>query len=201
MNLGLRQEKVSIKSVRTESLGEVRFLSSKFSLFGRNREFFEVIDNAFAQVSTHNASLLGLDSLKTSSSNLFFEHAYFYLTLIRRNIRRFLTERSSLFEAPLKFGLLYDNTTVAAALAMRSGRQTWIIETLGVKSQYREKGLGKLLLVHVINYLKDRKANSIVISVNATNTPALRLYESLGFKEQEARIFLKLSTAEWQNGN
>lgn len=183
----------SVKTIKAAALGEVNFTCSPFSFFRKNQDFFDVIDSAFDSVSSRNSHLFGLESLSSSRSNLFLEHAYFYLSLIRRNIRRFLTEKRSLFETPLKFGLLYNNIPIGAAIAMRTGRRTWLIETLAIKNEYQNKGLGKILVSEVVNNLKDRLADSIIISVNASNIPAVRLYQSLGFKEQEARLFLKLS--------
>ncbi len=47
---------------------------------------------------------------------------------------------------------------------------------------YRNKGYGKLLLNHVIEYLKTQEVLYLTLEVRESNIFALKLYESVGFE-------------------
>ena len=59
------------------------------------------------------------------------------------------------------------------------------IEELGVIPEYRRRGLGRFLVIRCIEKLIERYADHdarVTIGTDRTNTAALRLYESLGFR-------------------
>jgi ribosomal protein S18 acetylase RimI-like enzyme len=57
----------------------------------------------------------------------------------------------------------------------------WIIG-FHVKPKYRGKGVGENLLLATISELEKKEFNKIFVNVFETNTPALKLYNKLGFK-------------------
>jgi len=54
---------------------------------------------------------------------------------------------------------------------------------IAVDPLFRRRGIGKELIEMVVNYLRDKKIEKIVLEVRASNTVARNLYISLGFTE------------------
>ena len=50
------------------------------------------------------------------------------------------------------------------------------------RKNYRNKGVGTLLLRELISICKEFKANSIFLEVSEDNEPAIKLYKKLGFE-------------------
>jgi ribosomal-protein-alanine N-acetyltransferase len=59
------------------------------------------------------------------------------------------------------------------------------IMNLAVIPAYRKQGLGRRMLVHGIEYLKNLGAQEIELEVRVDNTPALALYEQFDFTFKE----------------
>lgn len=58
------------------------------------------------------------------------------------------------------------------------GRVHWV----GVKKEHRGQGLGKAVVLAVLHYLKGKGARKAVLDTQEYRKPAIKLYESLGFK-------------------
>ena len=56
------------------------------------------------------------------------------------------------------------------------------IMNIVTRKDYRNKGVGTLLLNGLISICKEFKANSIFLEVNEDNKPAIKLYEKVGFE-------------------
>ncbi len=56
------------------------------------------------------------------------------------------------------------------------------IMNIVTRKDYRNKGIGTLLVNELISICKEFKANSIFLEVNEDNIPAIKLYEKVGFK-------------------
>jgi ribosomal protein S18 acetylase RimI-like enzyme len=52
---------------------------------------------------------------------------------------------------------------------------------VGVLKEYHGRGYGKMLVLYLIQVLKDKKVNTLTLSVDKNNTVALGLYQRLGF--------------------
>lgn len=57
------------------------------------------------------------------------------------------------------------------------------ITNIVVKKDFRNKGIGNTLLKELINLSKKSKKKQIILEVNVTNIPAIKLYEKNGFKK------------------
>ena len=57
------------------------------------------------------------------------------------------------------------------------------IEIVLIDRRYQGKGFGKFMLRFAVDYLKKAGAKKLTIGVNRFNSPAQRLYKSVGFKE------------------
>ncbi len=56
------------------------------------------------------------------------------------------------------------------------------ITSVTVRHQYRRRGLGRRLVMHLLRVAADADARQVMLEVRGTNYPARVLYESLGFK-------------------
>ena len=57
-----------------------------------------------------------------------------------------------------------------------------LIVNFGIMEEHRNKGLGDLLLTHLLNLLYDSGYNEVKIKVNDDNIPAYELYKKKGFQ-------------------
>ena len=67
------------------------------------------------------------------------------------------------------------------------GSQTVLGETdmmnIAVHPDYRKKGIGTGLIVSLIGALEQRGSHSLMLEVRASNSPAISVYQKLGFAE------------------
>lgn len=59
---------------------------------------------------------------------------------------------------------------------------------LGIAPRARGMGLGRRVLAHGIGHLSELDINEVTCAVDMRNTPAIRIYESLGFAPFDARV-------------
>ena len=96
------------------------------------------------------------------------------------------SEKSILSELdnPLSFWLVAMD---GYRLAGYVGSQTVLGETdmmnLAVDPEYRRKGVGKALVLALIEALRRRESRCLTLEVRDSNAPARTLYEALGFAE------------------
>lgn len=69
-------------------------------------------------------------------------------------------------------------------------RDVIFVETLAVDSNYREKGIGHLLLDKTKELQKSSGADGIELQVNAKNTLAFNMYKHYGFTEKSINMEL-----------
>jgi len=68
------------------------------------------------------------------------------------------------------------------SLPKENGKIHKRIHMLGVDTEFRGKGLGKKLLQTAIYQMGKQGAKTVILTVDSENTPAVPLYDSLGFK-------------------
>ena len=56
------------------------------------------------------------------------------------------------------------------------------ITNVAVAPAYRRKGVARKLLERLIELLKEQQVTAVTLEARASNTPAIALYQSLGFK-------------------
>ena len=61
------------------------------------------------------------------------------------------------------------------------------IQTIGVVISARRQGLGRVLLLRLIDEARDREATEVFLEVRADNPGAQSLYQSLGFEQLAVR--------------
>ncbi len=73
-----------------------------------------------------------------------------------------------------------NGTILGTSWITSNGRRTYI-HHFGIKTEYRQKGLGYKLGVETLKYAKDLGCQ-IKLEVSKNNQPAIRLYRKLGFQ-------------------
>ena len=68
-------------------------------------------------------------------------------------------------------------------LGPNEGRTRGIISMIGINPRYRGKGLSQIILAAGINKLNELALDGISLHVDSSNTPAIKLYKSIGFHE------------------
>lgn len=61
----------------------------------------------------------------------------------------------------------------------RETTKTWL--GIAVSESFQGKGIGKMMMNHLLAYASSSKIEEIYLSVDKTNTPAISLYKSCGF--------------------
>jgi ribosomal protein S18 acetylase RimI-like enzyme len=95
---------------------------------------------------------------------------------------------ASIFNPDLWFLLFHRDELIGAALCFDYPQYGWVRQ-LGVSPNWRHQGIGSNLLKHVFNTFLSRGQATIALGVDAENTNARHLYESVGMKC--ARVFVE----------
>lgn len=96
------------------------------------------------------------------------------------------------------FIVCYDNkivgfTQLFPTFSSVSMKRVWILNDLFVEEVYRNKGMAGLLLDAAAEFAKATDATRIILSTQASNTPAQSLYESRGYRRDKAFYHYTLS--------
>ena len=65
----------------------------------------------------------------------------------------------------------------------------WVLSLFGIDARYRGKGYGRALLEYIVNEYTSHNID-MMLRVVSTNTVALRLYESCGFKTEITKVLV-----------
>jgi ribosomal protein S18 acetylase RimI-like enzyme len=76
-------------------------------------------------------------------------------------------------------------------------RLTWDLAYVGVVPAHRQRGVGRALVLHALRAAASEICASLTVAVDVRNTPARRLYDSLGFLPLDTREVL-LCLRSWQ---
>jgi ribosomal-protein-alanine N-acetyltransferase len=100
------------------------------------------------------------------------------------------SENKFLEEFKLKFSYLYvavlDNRP-CGYIVLRHINDEGNIMNLAVCPECRRQGIGRKLINRIIDLARNKKIHSIFLEVRTKNIPAIRLYESFGFKTYTTR--------------
>ncbi len=92
----------------------------------------------------------------------------------------------------------YDDTPVGFALFFHNfstflGKRGIYIEDLFVKPDFRRKGVGRALLMHIVRIAKERKCGRVEWCVLDWNEPAIKFYKGIGAKPLDEWTIFRLS--------
>ena len=76
---------------------------------------------------------------------------------------------------------------VVGIFALREKPETLYIDSLAVAPEHRKRGIGTCILAYTSKLAKRMSKKWLELSVLKTNTPALQLYEKLGFIKKEEK--------------
>ena len=65
------------------------------------------------------------------------------------------------------------------------------IGTLGVTKDYRQQGIGRMMMKEFLEFCKQQKIQEVSLGVFNDNKSAYKFYEDYGFKPQEQKMTLK----------
>src|SRR5262249_13924678 len=74
-----------------------------------------------------------------------------------------------------------DGSTVGCCALILSSLGTFELAKMAVTEAYQGRGLGKMLLARAIETARSMGASRLFLESNSRMTPAVRLYESMGF--------------------
>ena len=111
-----------------------------------------------------------------------------FLDLIRRPVFR-------------AFALDVDGTLVATAILTFTERAGYVSSVM-VDTPYRRQGMGRRVVTECVEATRRVRKPYVVLDVVATNDPAIRLYERLGFRPlRELAIFVKEESGAFANSS
>ncbi len=58
----------------------------------------------------------------------------------------------------------------------------WVVSNVAVEDEFRRRGIARALMQAALHDLQERKARVVILQVRPQNTPAIRLYQQLGFE-------------------
>jgi len=76
-----------------------------------------------------------------------------------------------------------DGETVVGYVGSQSVLGETDMMNIAVSPDYRRQGIGEKLVVELINKLREKGNHSLMLEVRASNEPAQKLYEKLGFEQ------------------
>lgn len=85
------------------------------------------------------------------------------------------------------FLMAFEDETPIGYVGLSTVLDEGYMGNLGVIEKYRRKGIGRALMNELINECKAMDSAFVTLEVRASNTPAVKLYESLGFTEAGRR--------------
>ena len=86
-----------------------------------------------------------------------------------------LNENSTLFIAK-------SNSSIVAFAGIWQVVDIMHLNDIVVAKKFRNQGIGKILLNHIINYTKEQNVNELTLEVSQNNLPAINLYKHFNFK-------------------
>ncbi|KYG59371.1 GNAT family N-acetyltransferase [Planococcus maritimus] len=88
------------------------------------------------------------------------------------------------------FTILRINETPDRTTAVK--RKYLFMEDLGVRKEYRGKGLGKWLYQKAIEFARENEATSLELGVWEFNEEAIKFYKSMGMKNQARKMGIQI---------
>jgi GNAT superfamily N-acetyltransferase len=87
-----------------------------------------------------------------------------------------------------------DGRMIGVTIVQRHGTtNAWVVGTVGVLPEYRRRGIARAAIEKSLELMKEHGAEKTWLGVINGNTPAQRLYESLGFEVYDATAEYSLS--------
>lgn len=95
-----------------------------------------------------------------------------------------LKERGAVF-----FGAFVDGSQAGFIAVEKENDGNYHMKRLAVLPEYRHDGLGKMLIDHVIDYIKNKGYNTVHLAMADENPVLKKWYLDMGFKETSVQKF------------
>lgn len=103
-----------------------------------------------------------------------------------------LAEYIRVYDINLETSCVAKDDLACLGLCLTGIRNQWgWITRLGVISEHRRHGIGRLLLAHCIEQLSKHKLSTVFLEVITGNTPAYQLFHTFGFIKTQRLLILK----------
>lgn len=95
--------------------------------------------------------------------------------------------QDSIIREDTLFLVCEDASTITGYIGMYISFEEGSITNVAVSPSYRKKGYGEALVSSVKKYANDKLVEKIFLEVRVSNTPAIKLYEKMGFENLGVR--------------
>jgi len=172
----LKLERLWSNLLMSKSLGEIQPVTSKYPIRTfipglDNQAFLELNNNVFANYPDQGG--WSEDDLKVRLNEDWFEKEGFFVAEDKGDLIGFCWTKIHGAHTHSHNGSDDDHGHEALGE----------IYVLAVKPNYKGHGVGRVLTVTGLNYLKYQGLNNVMLYVGVENKPAFKLYKSLGFNE------------------
>lgn len=99
----------------------------------------------------------------------------------RQEFEKFF-DRTQQINGPASFIVEKEGEILGFALVISRSDEEEHLESIGIHSSVRGRGLGKLMLSRIMEVLQNQNANRFTLGVDPVNIPAFKLYEKFGFE-------------------
>ena len=87
------------------------------------------------------------------------------------------------------FWVAEDGNKIIGMVGVRLSDEGMKVKALRVHPEYRKLGIGRKLMNILEEYCKKHKVIELILGVNKESLPAIKLYESLGYKRYKEKEF------------
>jgi putative acetyltransferase len=106
-----------------------------------------------------------------------------YFTLEPKDVYNLSDPRRTILDAGGRiFFAVRNRETVGCCALVRLGPDEFEVAKMAVTASAQGSGIGKRLLTHVVEAARAEGANRLFLETNHAMIPAVRLYESMGFR-------------------
>ena len=89
------------------------------------------------------------------------------------------------------FVVKFENKVIGYAslhVIEKVNRRSCLIEDVVISKGHRGKGVGKILINHIIDFSKTKKCDKVILNSSESN---IRFYEKLGFTKNEIQMIIR----------
>lgn len=153
----------------------------------------EAVDNDYLSINNlvnevHNLHVKNRPDVYVNIDNPLLKERFTEL-LNSDNIKLFVVEDDKNKELVAYSILKFMNTQ---SISILIEKKFAFIDDFCVKSNYKKKGIGKLLFEYIVDYAKSSNASSLELVVWEFNKDAIKFYETMGMHTRNRRMELIL---------
>jgi ribosomal protein S18 acetylase RimI-like enzyme len=129
-----------------------------------------------------------------SRQNPFFKPAAESENIERRNLKKHLGSRKHLILVARKGSktIGYSNSVIYKKNPLWKVRSEGCINAVFILPAHRRKGITAALVKTTISWMKKNKIKRVVLYANVKNKPGIKAWKSLGFKERELTMDMRI---------